>query len=637
MATKPTTNTELITLIRESGILQPSALDAELSRLRSLPPDPHRAATVLVQQGLLTHFQASQLLTGRAKSFRLGAYILRDLIGQGGMGTVFLADHPALRRRVAIKVLNAPSEGEDVEIAVERFLREARSAAALDHPNIVRIYDVGRQKNIHYLGMEYGDGESLEQRLKKGGPITPSRAVDYIAQAAAGLQHADERGFVHRDIKPANLILTKDEKTLKILDMGLARSFSITDDKLTEKFNEGAIVGTVDFISPEQSLGCDKIDIRSDIYSLGATFFTLLTGRPPFEGNTAQKLAQHQMKPPPDLAALDPTLPKGLAAVVAKMLAKKPHDRYQAPSDVIAALTPWLGGSRTNVGGRNAPPEPRAVGTDLAVTEPLTEAELPPVKRPAVNRRTIGWAALVLGVLLVGVVGGVLASGGSRPAPVMPASSDPPAVAAAPAEPLANAPPPVAPTPKKDPEIGPLWRLDLSQQKEFRRRGTLKYTGMVGRGVRLEVTEKSGDGTFPEGWSGTTYDPEGIAEFTAIRMQKDGLFAFGMRNIEKNNVNIVSPDTILKQSKCRLVMEYRTDSSEPIHLSFGALDPYPPERSYVLLGELPGTTQNWRTVEMVVDTKHISRGCFGVSWRDPDPENWCWFRRFEAYDVVTPR
>jgi serine/threonine protein kinase len=189
--------------------------------------------------------------------------------------------------------------------------------------------------------MEYVDGQTLDKLLARGGGIAPSLAVGYIAQAAAGLQHAHEKGFVHRDIKPANLILGADG-TVKLLDMGLARSLTSAADNITEMLDKGAAVGTADFIAPEQALGDVQVDIRADIYSLGATFFALVAGKPPFRGSTSQKLAQHQMKPAPDLAAQDRTFPPELALVVSKMLAKKPEERYQTPADVIAALAPWL-------------------------------------------------------------------------------------------------------------------------------------------------------------------------------------------------------------------------------------------------------------------------------------------------------
>ena len=250
---------------------------------------------------------------------------------------------------MAVKVL-VPGRDEDQKLALERFLREARSAAALDHPNIVRIFDVARHNNeVPYLVMEYVDGETLQHVLDRDGAIPYPIATEYIAQAAAGLQHAHEKGFIHRDIKPGNLMRDKSG-TIKILDMGLARSASGSDN-LTERLDNGAVVGTADFIAPEQALNQPNIDGRADIYSLGATFFALIIGKPPFEGNTTQKLLQHQLRSAPKLAALDASLPKGLSAVVAKMLSKKPDDRYQTPAEVIAALAPWMGNSSRILAG----------------------------------------------------------------------------------------------------------------------------------------------------------------------------------------------------------------------------------------------------------------------------------------------
>lgn len=337
----PSSTIELLDLVKKSGILPGNNLEEKLSDFPNLPSDPAATAALFVKQGVLTRFQAKLLLTGRWRGFKLGSYVVREQIGQGGMGAVYLAEHETLKRQVALKVLPPAKGDQNAKLNVERFLREARAVAALDHPNIVRIHDVGHQGDVHYLVMEYVEGQTLEDLLRKGGPITPSRAVEYIAQAAAGLQHAHEKGFIHRDIKPANLMLTRDG-IIKILDMGLARSSSNESDKLTERMDEGAIVGTADFISPEQAINAPNIDIRSDIYSLGATFYALVTGTPPFSGNTTQKLVQHQMKEPPSLTTIDRTFPPELAKVVAKMLNKKPEKRYQTPGEVITAVAEWL-------------------------------------------------------------------------------------------------------------------------------------------------------------------------------------------------------------------------------------------------------------------------------------------------------
>lgn len=358
----PATANEFLDLVRKSGVLNDEKFQDLFPDDSDLPADPRECAQRLVKAELLTTYQATQLLAGKSRGFCLGPYKIQRPLGQGGMGTVYLAEHEELNRKVALKVLHGDKAMD--KLVLERFLREARAAAALDHPNIVRIHDVGQQGTIRYLVMEYVAGETLEALLQKGGAMGLSRGVDYVSQAAAGLQHAYEKGFIHRDIKPANLMLTTDG-VIKILDMGLARSTTQERDKLTEALDEGSVTGTPDFISPEQAMNVATVDIRADIYSLGATFFALVTGKPPFQGSTTQKLAQHQMKSAPALSSLDKTVPPGLSAVLGRMLAKKPEDRFQTPADVVAALAEWLPNTGTArvVAGLS--------GTDLGQTEKM--------------------------------------------------------------------------------------------------------------------------------------------------------------------------------------------------------------------------------------------------------------------------
>src|SRR5262245_3281612 len=346
-AIAPASCADLLGLLKRSGVLSAERLKA-LPSADELPPEPTKAATVLVVKGFITRFQAAQLLAGRHKGFRIGQYIIQDLLGRGGMGAVYLAEHLELHRKVAIKVL-APARGEDQKLATERFLREARAAAALDHPNIVRIFDVARHNDAPYLVMEYIEGETLQETLDRDGSIPYDMASEYAAQAAAGLQHAHERGFIHRDIKPGNLVRDRFG-VVKILDMGLARSAS-ENDKLTEKLDEGAVVGTADFIAPEQAINSPTVDGRVDVYSLGATLFTLIAGRPPFDGNTTQKLMQHQLKDAPTLREQNVPVPQELSDIVAKMLEKKAAARFQSPAEVIAALAPWTGNSARVLAG----------------------------------------------------------------------------------------------------------------------------------------------------------------------------------------------------------------------------------------------------------------------------------------------
>jgi serine/threonine-protein kinase len=446
-AIAPASSADLLDLIRKSHILPAEQL-AALPALADLPAEPTKAATALVRAGFVTKFQATQLLAGRHKGFRVGPYVIHDLLGRGGMGAVYLGVHLELQRKVAIKVL-APGTGEDQRLALERFLREACAAAALDHPNIVRIFDVARHNESPYLVMEYVDGETLQQTLDREGRVPHDVAAEYVAQAAAGLQHAHEKGFVHRDIKPGNLIRDRFG-TVKVLDMGLARSAS-DKDKLTEKLDEGAVVGTADFIAPEQAINSPDVDGRADIYSLGATLFTLVCGKTPFDGNTTQKLMQHQMKAAPPLTGV----PAELTALVARMLEKKPGARFQTAAEVIAALAPWTGASarviaglsrtaigqgdsRTRLGDwslNGSSSRLRADGgapssIDAAALDPTqasiataalsasetarsrTPARLPVPEPPARNRKTALLAVgLAAGVLVAGIVIGWLAFG----------------------------------------------------------------------------------------------------------------------------------------------------------------------------------------------------------------------------------
>jgi len=392
---RPTTRTDFLNLLKKSGICPSRTFSDLAARSDQLPNDPSLLAADLVRKNVLTQFQAKLLLAGRHKGFKLGSYLIRGHIGQGGAGTVYLAEHLTLRRPVALKVL-AVKEGTN-RGSIERFLREARAAAALDHPNIVRIFDIGQQGPVHYLAMEFIEGNTLDSLIRKNGPFPWQRAVECVLQAAAGLQHAHEKGFIHRDIKPTNLIWAKDG-TVKILDMGLARSLE-PSDKLTELLADGAVLGTADYIAPEQAMNNPDLDIRADIYSLGATFFALLTGRPPFQGTTAQKLIQHQMTLAAPVEGFEKSIPPGLSKIVAKMLAKKPAQRYSTPAAVIAVLQPWLAG----------PPAETTEDTEVELSEPEDEPQVVlAVKRRSRLPFLIGGMLIILLILTALVVGLVI-------------------------------------------------------------------------------------------------------------------------------------------------------------------------------------------------------------------------------------
>lgn len=334
---------DFLEVIKKSNLLESGRLDREieeLTREQAMPVKPSQLAAVLVRRGLLTNFQATQLVNGRWHGFFIGGkYKLLEPLGAGGMGKVFLCEHTLLKKLVAVKILTAEKLNEPS--LIERFYREARAIAALNHPNIVRCHDVDKDQKLHYIVMEYVDGVSLQQLVSHNGPLDPIRAAHYVSQTAAGLQHAHEAGWVHRDIKPGNLLVDR-EGVVKVLDLGLARILMDTGDQLTRDMDDKAVLGTADYLSPEQAMSSHDVDIRADIYSLGATFYFLLCGRPPFaDGTVTQKLLWHQIKEPEHIRDIRPELPVALAGMVHRMLAKDPDQRFQVPAELVDALAPW--------------------------------------------------------------------------------------------------------------------------------------------------------------------------------------------------------------------------------------------------------------------------------------------------------
>jgi serine/threonine protein kinase len=338
----PANAEELLDLIQKSGVVDEAKLRAYVQKLSdssSLPKDPAKLAGHLVRDAVLTYFQAEQLLQGKYKRFSIGKYKVLEKLGAGGMAQVFLCEHKLMRRRVAIKVL--PTAKADDPSSLDRFYREARAVAAVDHPNIVRAYDIDQDENLHFLVMEYVDGTNLQDLVKKFGPLEVIRACHYIYGSAIGLQHAHDIGLIHRDIKPGNILIDRTG-VVKILDMGLARFFYDEEDVLTKKYDEN-VLGTADYLAPEQALDSHTVDIRADIYSLGATFYYLLTASALFpEGSVAQKLIWHQSRLPRPVRSLRPEVPEEIVAIVDKMMAKDPAKRYQTPAELLAVLAPWV-------------------------------------------------------------------------------------------------------------------------------------------------------------------------------------------------------------------------------------------------------------------------------------------------------
>ena len=303
------------------------------------PREGMALARALADAGKLTLYQAGMVYHGKTKTLIMGNYVLLDRLGQGGMGMVFQAQHQRMDRKVALKIL-PPSATKTPEM-VSRFHREVKVAAQLDHPNIVTAYDADETYGVHYLVMQLVEGGDLASMVKQNGPLPIATAVDCIMQAARGLEYAHSKGVIHRDIKPSNMLM--DEMgTVKLLDMGLARinteaeGTEETQDELTVT---GRVMGTAEFMAPEQAHNTRDADERSDIYSLGCTLCYLLTGRPPYRGDSAiSKIVAHMNEPIPSLRKRRPGIPKRLDAVFAKMIAKSPDDRQQTMLEVVQDL-----------------------------------------------------------------------------------------------------------------------------------------------------------------------------------------------------------------------------------------------------------------------------------------------------------
>jgi serine/threonine-protein kinase len=355
-----------VDLVREKRFLPPDQLD-ELNRvLRPRFSDVKTLAKYLVQRGWLTVYQVNQILVGKAHELVYGPYLILDRIGEGGVSQVFKAWHTGKNCTVALKVIREELLSNPEAFA--RFQREMHAVARLSHPNIVSSIDSDLVGQTNFFAMEYVEGTDLGKLVQLTGPLKIHIACDYIRQAALGLQHAHEHGLVHRDIKPPNLFLTgatlpavpekpgsvgrsgtvpaiTGKGEIKILDMGLARLHEAsvpTGENVVALTQEGTMMGTPDYLAPEQARNAKTADIRSDIYSLGCTLYFLVTGKPPFPGNSVmQKLFQHQKEEPKPIESIRPNVPPGLSPILKKMMAKQPADRYQTPGDIAKDLEPF--------------------------------------------------------------------------------------------------------------------------------------------------------------------------------------------------------------------------------------------------------------------------------------------------------
>lgn len=463
MAAPPTTVTDYCAVIAKSKLIPEAEVQAIHRRWqadgKADDADVDAFRKHLVARKLLTEYQAALLQRGHTDGYIVGGYVIQDRLGKGASAGVYRAVHTS-GQVVALKVL-ARSKGKEANV-LTRFQREGRLLCQLDHPNVVRAFQLGQAGATHFIVMEHLDGETLDEVLARRKKLPYQEACRLAVQALRGLQHLHERSMVHRDVKPANLMLTapEDERatggggddttlrsTVKILDIGLGRELfdddgpEAADPGLT---SEGAILGTPDYIAPEQARDARSADIRSDVYSLGCVLFHLIAGRPPFtDKNTMMLMVKHATERLPKLADLVPGTPAALQAVLDRMTAKRPEDRYQTPNDAAEALRPFLPSATQTAEFPPVNPEFRKwLETESGTDEPP----------PEVAKRPTGAAPAQSGVAKVPVA--------SRPtapsAPPLPTAK--PARAAAPLiveEPMIDVELVSLPVPLSDPFGGP--------------------------------------------------------------------------------------------------------------------------------------------------------------------------------------
>lgn len=336
--------------VRDLALVEPSDLD----RVLAMMPRKGSArdlAILLAREKLLTKYQAARILAGKGDGLRLGQYLLLEEVGRGGMGRVYRARHEVMDRQVALKVLNRRlARGQR---APELFLREVRAASKLHHPNIITAHDAWMTSQPFYLVFEFIEGPTLSELVRTRGALPVGLACEYVRQAALGLGHAHERGLVHRDIKPGNLLLKMGEHpgdagVVKIGDFGLARLRPGWQGGEQGKIDSmelktETVIGTPDYLSPEQAKSLQEVDGRADLYSLGCTLYFLLTGKVPFPGdNTLEKVIRHGTEPVPDPRESNHEIPIGVVEILKRLMAKSPEERPASAREVVEMLLPYV-------------------------------------------------------------------------------------------------------------------------------------------------------------------------------------------------------------------------------------------------------------------------------------------------------
>jgi serine/threonine protein kinase len=330
----------LKTVLR-SRLLERDQLEAALQMLPTEErDDPDAVARHLVRAGYLSSFQAHKLLQGTARGLLLGPYQILAPIGRGGMGTVYLARDVRNRELLALKVL-PPKKAREQERLLTRFRREMELCQLVSHPHLAQTYGVGVSDGVYYIAMEYIPGRSLYRLVGDEGRLTAAHAARLFSEVASGLEHAHSRGLIHRDLKPSNILVTPNDHA-KVVDLGLALIEGEDLDAREVVGGRGFVVGTMDYLAPEQAEDAARVDARSDIYGMGCALYFALTGRPPFPGGTPrEKIQRHRSEQATPIPQLNPTVPPGFVGVVRKMMAKNPDQRYASAAELRAELQRW--------------------------------------------------------------------------------------------------------------------------------------------------------------------------------------------------------------------------------------------------------------------------------------------------------
>lgn len=338
------TSERFLELVERSKLVDAEQIAALTQSLREehggeLPEDPVEVSKAMERAKMITRWHTEKLLQGKYRGFFLGKHKLLGHLGSGGMSTVYLAEHLIMHHRRAVKVMPKSKLGNNSYL--RRFQQEAKAIAALNHPNIVRAFDVDNEGDTHFIVMEYVEGADIQTLVKRNGPLPFDQAADFARQAALGLQHAHDRGLIHRDVKPANLLVDKNN-VVKVLDLGLALYADESESSLTMEHND-KVLGTADYLAPEQALNSHSVDFRADIYALGCTLYYMLTGHAPFpEGSIAQRIAKHQKMMPEEIKKDRPDCPGQLDGICVKMMQKDPRFRYASCQQVADVLDTWI-------------------------------------------------------------------------------------------------------------------------------------------------------------------------------------------------------------------------------------------------------------------------------------------------------